>query len=105
DHLLFRKTEPAGQFARRRGPSLLLGDRILRTAQLLGQFLRAAGYVKIPAVAAQVVPELAQDGRRGKGAEPHVFPGIEAIDGLDEAEHRYLAEVLLRGPLAAKPAG
>ena len=52
-----------------------------------------------PAAVAEVPLQLAENRRRRVGGEPQAAVGIEAVDGLDEAEHGDLDQVV--GRLAA----
>lgn len=49
-----------------------------------------------PYLVPKIPPQLADDGRRGIGAEPDATGGINAVNGVDEPDLRHLDQVLKR---------
>ena len=58
--------------------------------------LEVARHVQRPALVPEVALELAEDGGRGIARELRAAPGLEAVDGLDQAEARDLQQVVER---------
>ena len=58
--------------------------------------LEVARHVQRPALVAEVALELAEDGGRGVARELRAAAGLEAVDGLDQAEARDLEQIVER---------
>ena len=63
-----------------------------------GEILEVAGDAERPRLVAEVALELAGDRRDRVARERHAAVGVEAVDGLDEAEARDLEDVVERLP-------
>ena len=107
EHVGRLQLEPLGDLADRgRALQLLgqLGDRFLDLGHAVVQ---AARHPHGPDPVAEVAFELAEDGRRGEGAEGDAAVGVEAVDGVDQGEAGDLQEVvegLAGAPVAARQA-
>ncbi len=60
------------------------------------QFLQGPSHADRPSRVAEVAAELAEDRGDGEDAERHAPRVVEPICGVDEPDHRHLAEVVVR---------
>ena len=85
-----------GHLAHLRRAAQLLRQRLGRAAHRERALLEVARHVQRPSLVAEVALQLAQDRGRGVARELRAAPGLEAVDGLDQAEARDLHEVVER---------
>ena len=85
-----------GDLAGGREAAELLAQRLGGLLDARDRLLDAARHVDRPRAVAEVALELAEDRRHGVGGEGDPAVGVVAVDRLDEAEVRDLAEVVER---------
>ena len=89
----------------RGGAAQLLGQLGGRRADLHAQLLQAARDPDGPALVAEVALDLADDRRGRVRRELDAAVGLEAVDGLDQADGAHLHEVLVRLAAVAEAPG
>src|ERR1019366_5376133 len=96
DDLLGVELEALGELIGRGRTAPLVGDPLLRIANLQRALLRSARNVHRPAGVAEVAAHLAEDGRHGEGLEGMTAFDVIAVHRLQQAEGGHLEQILER---------
>src|SRR5262249_9737342 len=98
EDVLLAHTGPSRDLGRGRGAAELLGQRGHGAVELEVGLLHASRHPHRPAAVAEVALQLAEDGRCRERRELEAPFGLEALDGLQEADEGDLAQVVERLP-------
>src|SRR5829696_1965731 len=105
EHLLDRHAGPVGDLLDGRRAAQRLAQLGHRHVHGVVQVLQAARHVHGPGGVAEVAAQFAHDRRHGEGREDDAVVGVEALDGLQHAEHGDLHQVVERLALVREALG
>ncbi|MDQ0828825.1 hypothetical protein QF032_000669 [Streptomyces achromogenes] len=104
DHLLGREVHQRGQLRHRRLPVQPAGQLVAGLRQLDAQLLEPPRNVHRPRRVPEEALDLADDVRQRERRELDLARDLEPVDGLDQADHPGLDDVLHVVPPSAEPA-